>query len=177
MISDRYRTFWPRFFAGFIDGIIFIPLAIVDAFILTPDRNLGVVVVWMIFSYLAFIIYSIYFHWKSGQTIGKKVMSIQVIDISEEKGLTFKQAVLRDGFYLVLQIILVAKVVYEIILNGSYSDAVLYVYSDFFTYLSLGWFLLEVLTMLTNNKRRAFHDMLAKTVVINKPVYQHSVYQ
>jgi len=30
----------------------------------------------------------------------------------------------------------------------------------------LGWFLLEVITMLTNSKRRAIHDLIAKTVVM-----------
>ena len=33
-------------------------------------------------------------------------------------------------------------------------------------YASLGWFLLEVVTMLTNSKRRAIHDLIAKTVVL-----------
>jgi uncharacterized RDD family membrane protein YckC len=33
-------------------------------------------------------------------------------------------------------------------------------------YASIGWFLLEVVTMLTNSKRRALHDLIAKTVVV-----------
>jgi uncharacterized RDD family membrane protein YckC len=35
------------------------------------------------------------------------------------------------------------------------------------SYVSLGWFITEVVTMLTNKKRRALHDFIANTVVIN----------
>jgi hypothetical protein len=31
---------------------------------------------------------------------------------------------------------------------------------------NLGWFLLEITTMFTNSKRRAFHDLIAGTVVV-----------
>ena len=31
---------------------------------------------------------------------------------------------------------------------------------------ALGWFLLEIISMITNAKRRAFHDFIAGTVVI-----------
>ena len=34
-----------------------------------------------------------------------------------------------------------------------------------------GWFFLEIVTMLSNEKRRAFHDYIAGTVVVN-PEFQ-----
>jgi hypothetical protein len=33
-------------------------------------------------------------------------------------------------------------------------------------FVNLGWFLLELATMFTNSKRRAFHDLIANTVVV-----------
>lgn len=41
--------------------------------------------------------------------------------------------------------------------------------NDKIMYSTFGWFGLEVVTMLTNNKRRALHDFIAGSVVIRKP--------
>jgi hypothetical protein len=37
---------------------------------------------------------------------------------------------------------------------------------QFWSFVAVGWFLLEIATMLTNAKRRALHDYIARTVVV-----------
>jgi uncharacterized RDD family membrane protein YckC len=44
------------------------------------------------------------------------------------------------------------------------------VVDTFLTYSTANWFLVEIITMLTNDKRRALHDFIAGTVVIRKSV-------
>jgi uncharacterized RDD family membrane protein YckC len=39
---------------------------------------------------------------------------------------------------------------------------------------SMVWFVLEILTMLTNRRRRALHDLIAGTVVVRAPYLQQS---
>lgn len=163
----RYNTFWNRFWAGIIDGLILLPIPLFSAFILTSDQNIGIVLIWLPISYLSIYLYSIYFHWKNGQTIGKKVMNVKVIDVSESKGLTFKQAFLRDCIYIVFQIIGVILIVLNIIKIGSYTEDGIEPYSSYLSYLSFICFLIEIITMFTNNKLRSLHDLMANTVVIN----------
>ena len=163
----RYNTFSKRFKAGIIDGIVLLPIGLLDLLILNPSRNLGIVITWVIISYSSFFVYSIYFHWKSGQTIGKRAMRVRVMDISEGKGLTLKQAFLRDSVYVILQIIGLILIIINIVQMGAYSEIGIEPYSSYWAYSSLIWFLVEIITMLTNDKRRALHDMIANTVVIN----------
>lgn len=51
--------------------------------------------------------------------------------------------------------------------RGEYDDGLP---EGILAFASLGWFLLEVFTMLANYKRLAFHDLIAKTVVVNLEV-------
>jgi len=166
-MMERYNTFSGRFWAGFIDGLILLPIGLLDLYFLTPNRNIGLVLIWILISYSSFFLYSIYFHWKTGQTIGKNAMNVKVVDVSEVKGLTLKQAFLRDSVYIVLQVIGMILIFINILRIGSYSESGMEPYNTHLVYLSLIWFLVEIITMFTNEKRRAFHDMIANTVVIN----------
>jgi uncharacterized RDD family membrane protein YckC len=122
----------------------------------------------MLLSYSSFYIYSIYFHWKTGQTIGKRAMNVLVLDVSEEKGLTFKQAFLRDSIYVIIQTAGLILIIVNVIKIGVYSDDGINPYNSCLTIFAIVWFLLELVTMLTNKKRRALHDYIASTVVVDK---------
>ena len=44
---DRYSTFGARFVAGFIDGLVFVPLMVVDIFFIkSPDDGVVLFLVW-----------------------------------------------------------------------------------------------------------------------------------
>lgn len=163
---EKYNTFWGRFWAGFIDSLILAPIGFLDLYFLTPNRHIGLVMTWVAISYSIFFIYSIYFHWKTGQTIGKMLTNVRVMDVSEERGLTLKQAFLRDSIYIVIQIIGMILILINIWRIGEFSEYGIEPYNTYLNYLSLIWFLLEIVTMLSNEKRRAFHDKIANTVVV-----------
>lgn len=114
------------------------------------------------------LVYSIWMHGRFGQTLGKMACKVVVLDVSE-RPLTMKQAVLRDILSVVL---LPVCLLLEIprILHGVdiYSVEQTSVADSVVHYAWQGWFWIEVVTMLTNKKRRALHDFIAGSVVVRK---------
>jgi len=120
---------------------------------------------WYVIASLAFPAYSIFFHGRFGQTLGKMATRVKVLGATGAK-LTFKQAFLRDSPYLVLVVLdLVITLPYiasGISLGVQSQSALQMILNN----ASLLWFWAEVLTMLTNNRRRAVHDFIAGSVVV-----------
>ena len=162
----RYSTFWPRFWAGVIDGLVFAPLGFVDAFVFERFGNVAVLVTWFTLSSLAFLVYSVLLHGLVGQTVGKMVTGVRVLDVSEKK-LSLTQAALRDSVPVVFTVVGVALEI-PMILQGINPNELLTrdVPYLLFAFAALGWFVAELITMLTNNKRRAVHDFIAGSVVV-----------
>ena len=165
---DRYSTFGARFFAGFIDGLVFIPISIIDAFFIkSPDDGVALFLIWSAITYSSYWLYSVLLHARYGQTLGKRVMGVKVLDVSESRIPTLSQAFLRDAVYIAMN---TATLVYLILLviRGEYTAVALNESAPehIMTWIGLGWFVTEVLTMLTNDKRRALHDFIARTVVV-----------
>jgi uncharacterized RDD family membrane protein YckC len=112
-------------------------------------------------------------HARFGQTIGKMVTKVRVINFRTEGKISWAQAWLRDGIPLFLSLGLVGYEVYEL-LSGRITPSALEKGETFNVngvyWLLTGipglWFIAEVLTMLTNRKRRALHDFIAGTVVV-----------
>jgi uncharacterized RDD family membrane protein YckC len=100
---DKYETFWRRFFAGLIDALVFVPLGLLNYLILNSDNSI-VLTLWTFFFNSAWYIYTVYFHWSTGQTWGKAWMDIRVVDRSETKLLTLRQSFMRDCIYIGLEI-------------------------------------------------------------------------
>ena len=150
--SQKYKTFWPRFWAPVLDSVVVWPFLVLGPYVLVSlfefPRD------WRVFifgcAYLSYYPYSIYFHWKYGATIGKMITKIRVVDCHTEREISLKKSVLRD---IVPFAIIFGYVGTES--SVSSVDNVL-----------LFWFLLEVGTMLLNEKRRALHDFIAGTVVV-----------
>jgi uncharacterized RDD family membrane protein YckC len=162
----KYANTYQRFFASLIDGIIFIPFAFLDAY-LVDTNNLLIIIPWLIAYDVINFIYSIICNYKFGQTIGKIMMGIMVVDASESKSLTLKQAFLRDS---ILILICSTSLLFHIsifIINGRYSEELLDNYFLIEAGIALGWVLLELIVMQTNPKRKAIHDYIANTVVID----------
>jgi uncharacterized RDD family membrane protein YckC len=124
--------------------------------------------------------FSFSLHAKYGQTVGKRVCYVKVVDFRTEGPLTFRQAALRESIPLVLGLGLVVYQIYALS-RGLLSPAAIgqgkMAESPAFwllTVLPLLWFLAEVITMLTNEKRRALHDYLAGTVVLRTNLQQQA---
>ncbi|MFC1694337.1 RDD family protein [Candidatus Latescibacterota bacterium] len=107
MIQYRYDTFSDRFFAGLIDGLLFIPIPFVDKFIVSAFGESLIIASWLTLSSFLYLFYSILMHGLWGQTVGKMRMYVRVLDVSETR-LNMKQAVLRDIVPVVLNLIYVS---------------------------------------------------------------------
>src|SRR5690606_29137054 len=89
------------FLAGLLDGLVLFPLIIVAQLIDSPNDGVALFLVWSAISYSSYWLYSVLFHWRTGQTLGKKALKIQVLDVSESRLPTLSQALLRDVGYIV----------------------------------------------------------------------------
>jgi len=161
--KQRYSTFWPRFFASFIDGIC---LAIIAY---SLSMVIGFLPMWPIpaFEFLSFFdlyIYSVALHTLSGQTFGKVFMSVKVVNYLNEDDISFKQAFMRDAVPISIALLSVVMLPVDSVGNwpGQYDELLIWVLT-----ISFAWFIIDIITMLSNEKRRTMHDYIAGTVVIN----------
>jgi uncharacterized RDD family membrane protein YckC len=161
--KQRYSTFWPRFFASFIDGIC---LAIIAY---SLSMVIGFLPMWPIpaFEFLSFFdlyIYSVALHALSGQTFGKVFMSVKVVNYLNEEDISFKQAFMRDAVPISIALLSVVMLPVDSVGNwpGQYDELLIWVLT-----ISFAWFIIDIITMLSNEKRRTMHDYIAGTVVIN----------
>ena|SRR2546421_5021740 len=165
---DKYRTFWRRVGAMFLDGAALAPLAWLDQFIWNYTSHPLVLLPWAAFEALVGPAYEVGFVAAYGQTLGKMACGVRIFDL-DGKSVSLKQAMLRH----IVPILFVPYFGFlqaQNILGGHLANRAM---GDISTFLSLfmvwgGWVLLEVITMLTNKKRRAIHDFIAGTVVIRE---------
>ena len=165
MDIEKYQTGQKRIWAAIVDGIVFMPFLLVDSFLISPATNEYLIICWQTFTVFIPILYSIIAHYKYGQTIGKWVAGVKVLDISETKRINLRQSILRDSFYLTVELIGFFYYLLMVVRSGDtqyFFDG----FSEFSGTPFLIWTLLELVTMFTNNKRRAIHDFLAKSVVV-----------
>ena len=150
----RYRTTMPRFWAGLVDQAVLFPSKLLLA-LATPWLPLYLIALFEIALSTA---YSILLHAHYGQTVGKWVCKIKIVDHLTATQISLNQAFLRDSGLLV-GLLYAASVLKgeEFDPNQLTGTAAL---------VAGTWFILEIISMLLNKKRRALHDLLAGTVVI-----------
>ena len=165
MRNQKYQTGFRRLGAAIVDGIVFIPLLLVDQWLISRTENNVILISWSVFATFLTLFYSIAGHYKYGQTIGKWVAGVKVIDLSESKKLTLGQSILRDSFYITIEIIVLLYFIFLILQTGK-TDYILNDYKRFSNQPIMWWTFIELISMLTNPKRRAIHDFLARSVVI-----------
>ena len=172
-VSDKYSTFAPRFWTGFVDSCVLWPIGFLSAIILSfhVPRYLAALVV--IAESITWLVYTAQMHALYGQTVGKMVTKVRVVDFRTEERVSLWQAWLRESIPVVLGLGLLGYQVVTIMTSEVEPNAIAsgkaFANNNTFwllTALPGFWFLAEVLTMLTNDKRRALHDFIAGTVVI-----------
>ena len=95
------------------------------------------------------------------------VMHVKVLDVSESRLPSVKQAFLRDIGDLVVSVAAVSYLIFLVVAHQYVKgdEQVNHLPGRIVGWASLGWFWVEVITMLSNKKRRALHDLIARTVV------------
>lgn len=162
---NKYHTFWKRFWAALIDGIILYPLDFID----TAFDNSNYQALFIIGKFLSTFLYILYFillYAKYGQTIGKKLMNIKVIDIAEVNLIGFKRATIRELPWIIANGLIFLYLLKIFFLKNTEPIEIKEKYDDLSFIISFTWLVIELISMLTNPKRRAIHDWLANSVVI-----------
>jgi uncharacterized RDD family membrane protein YckC len=166
----NYRTAWRRFWAGLIDGFVLQPLIWLNGWIWSAFHTPLLLVPWFVCCAMSFVAYSVLLHWRWGQTLGKRATGVRVHSLSGGP-LSLRQAAMRDIVPLIATIVVVLVGLPEVAHGKSpYPDATAGFAGlgtfDRVRLWSMGaWWILEVVTMLFNSKRRALHDFIAGTVV------------
>ncbi len=94
-------------------------------------------------------------------------MKIKVFDLDEKNLIGYKRAFLRESVWFFVSI---AGIIWLIIKTPDINPAsgeFDVEYNDIGMIVSSAWLLTELITMLSNSKRRAVHDYLAGSVVID----------
>jgi uncharacterized RDD family membrane protein YckC len=165
-VLPKYQTFSNRLGAGIIDGIIFMPISLS----LSTIRN-NSITSFTICAVVETILYTLYMvigHGKYGHTLGKRFVGIKVFDVQEKDMIGYKNAFLRESVWFFVAIGEALYLFFVSSNTASVEQAMMESnYYNLFSFTSLLWFFLELGTMLLNNKRRAFHDYLAGSVVLD----------
>ena len=167
--DKKYRTFWRRLGAMFLDGAVLAPFAWLDQLIWNHAVHAMVLLPWAILYLLISVVYEVLFVARYGQTLGKMACGVRVYDVSGAS-VSARQAMLRQ-IVPILAVPYFALLQAQNIVNGHLANRALgddfWGFKTFFG-LMFGWLLLEIVTMLTNKKRRAVHDFIAGTVVVRE---------
>jgi uncharacterized RDD family membrane protein YckC len=171
--SDRYSTFGPRFWTGSVDSCVLWPLGFITFTLLSLNIPRGLAALVVVVESLAWLVYTVLLHARYGQTIGKMVTRVRVVDFRTEGKISFQQALLREGVPMVLSLGFLGYEIFAVptrrLAPGDLANGQALVANKALwlpTALPALWFVAEVLTMLTNEKRRALHDFIAGTVVV-----------
>jgi uncharacterized RDD family membrane protein YckC len=160
-----YASSGQRIFAAIVDGIVLICPYLAVTLNAMKFQNMDLVIATAIVFPFAGIAYSVFGHYFFGQTLGKAIVNIKVVDHSTYSKLTWRQALLRDSPSLISQIagsIIYALVTTNIIQSNNITESI----TEFLEAVTTYWFWAEFITMLFNKKRRAIHDFIAETAVI-----------
>lgn len=165
--KDKYSTFWPRFWAATIDGIAFTLLLYIECLLFGIEYNAQDKFLQAL-NGIQFAIYAIFMHGYFGQTLGKMFMNVKVLNHNTETEINVKQALRRESVNLALNItwlIFILVIATSLDVSGDISLGLSYAVIGFGV-VAVIWALSEFITMLFNDKRRAVHDYIGKTVVV-----------
>ncbi len=170
MPDTRFNTFWRRFLAGIIDGFVLTPAFILIVPLFLAGANTGNEWFYVAGTLCIAVTshgYTVILHWRTGQTVGKMASNVKVVDATTFRPITFRQAVLRDSGDIAFSVIAVALVSVQVTTN-SYHPRDSNLAENIQSLANVVWFVAELVTMMTNPRRRALHDLLGHTVVVKK---------
>jgi uncharacterized RDD family membrane protein YckC len=163
----KYDTFEKRFLAGIVDSIVFVPFILAENYFEDRNHTNGFLTATILFN-VCWMIYSTVDHGKYGQTVGKKMMGLKVFRLNERDVIGYKRAFYREAIPFAASMIILVLILVsgrDVLSDEANPDDTIYLgYVDLF---SLLWFILELVTMMFNRKRRALHDLIAGSVVVN----------
>jgi len=167
----KYHTFWQRLLAAFIDGLLFAAVLYLESFAFNFEYNQENQLQ-QAFNGLQLALYVAVMQGIWGQTIGKMVTNIKVVDFKSEQAIALKQSFKRESVNLVINSVWISLLLISVIyiaFNNALSKPLIYTIAGF-SILALVWIIAEFVTMLLNEKRRSIHDFIGGTVVIRTDI-------
>ena len=162
--AKRYQTNGPRFIAAIIDGVLL--MTIVILFELLPIWDWSASLISFISLALP-VAYSILMHARFGQTLGKMALSIKLLNKDEKSEISIGQAVLRSIGPLVYVVSFILNALIASMFGPQSFEAIA-ILLMVLMFIYWCWGLVEIVTMLFDEKSRALHDYIAGTVVIRE---------
>ncbi len=121
------------------------------------------------FESVIFVGYFTLLHWKYGQTVGKMVAKVRVVDNSGGP-ITFAQAFLRDIAEITYSLIWLAVSFSMVRFGFGLKSEEFLTATDYLLIPYLLWIIVDTVVCLRSSKRRALHDLIAGTVVVRLDV-------
>jgi uncharacterized RDD family membrane protein YckC len=167
----RYQTIEKRIGAALIDALVFAPVIALSFWVNSADTApIWVHYLFLIGSSAIGLGYNALLHWRYGQTLGKMVVKVKVVDAASERPITFFQAFIRDIAYALSSVVDISIVI--ILVSSGHprlSDTVVNAQEYALVPLFV-WMALDSLVFLKTRKHRALHDFIAGTVVVRTDV-------
>jgi uncharacterized RDD family membrane protein YckC len=152
-----YVGFWKRVLAMMIDGLIILPITIIQYKNYTNIHN-SISAIWIYLSYVIIMYsYYIFFLVKFGGTPGKLVTKIRIVS-PNGKYISIKQAILRNliNFIFVSLNVAVNLIIYK---TNTHNSTII-------ANLGVVIFYVDVLFVVFNKRKRAIHDLIADSYVV-----------
>jgi uncharacterized RDD family membrane protein YckC len=165
-----YAGFGKRLAANLVDIFVFLPFGIAQVLLTLHSETWTAIS--SVLSQVLILAYNIFCHARWGQTLGKRAVGIRVVKVSGER-LTWREAVLRSLVDVVLTIFYILRMAPILFPDpeAMWLQWVIVFSSLWIIELDIFgqvWFWSELVTMLFNKKKRALHDFIAGTVVIQE---------
>lgn len=164
----RFDTFWERFWAISIDGFILNLVLQIPRLFAFPAFSTIALLLEIVVCNIPYL-YAVLMLGKYGQTIGKMIMKVKVVDNTTEDKISYSQSFMREIVPMVLvttSVLLYFILFSDIDLENFQLSALGYILILLPSAMLAIWSILEIVTMLFDDKNRALHDKVADTVVI-----------
>jgi uncharacterized RDD family membrane protein YckC len=166
-LHPKYNNFEKRLLAGFIDGFVFLPFALLITHLDFSIDQASFLV--LIFAYIiCWTLYLVIGHGKYGQTIGKYLMGIKLLRIDEKSTIGYKRAFYREAIWFAATTIgvlyFIAKVYNYQALDKELSESIFE--RKVRSPINI-WFAVELATMFLTKKRRALQDTISGSIVVD----------
>ena len=170
--TERYSTFGPRFWTGSVDACVLWPFGFALSVLLAITLPKLVAAVLIVAQACVGLIYKVFLQGKYGQTYGKMICKVKVVVYGTESPISYRRALLREAIPWLVGFVFVVYEEYALF-SGAWSQALIAndritEYRAFWILSSIPmlWLVAEIITLFSNNKRRALHDYIAGTIVV-----------
>jgi len=168
----KYATIWRRFWAAILDTLIFVPVIVLTYYLRHHTQSPWLLAIGVLLTSLCGLTYSIAMHSATGQTLGKMVAQIRVVDEDELWTPSVRQAFMMNIGTIIYAVCTIGLSLHAIAIHTySPQSALKDPLHRTVWYLYNCWILADFICIFCNRKHRSLHDLIARTVVVRDRDY------